>query len=92
MKRNCHNSRISDDINIKLGPVTKLDKRNKTASNKIDDGVMPKNCDVIVIFSVYDQFVAFRKSDSECIVCKTYIFIIVTFYLTETVNRTKKSL
>ena len=29
MKRNCHNSRTSDDIDMKLGPVTKPDKRNK---------------------------------------------------------------
>ena len=25
----CHNSRTSDDIDMKLGVVTKLDKRNK---------------------------------------------------------------
>ena len=30
IKENCHNSRISDDINMKLGPVTKLHKRIKT--------------------------------------------------------------
>ena len=35
IKENCHNSRTSDDIDIKLGPVTKLDKRNKTMSKKI---------------------------------------------------------
>ena len=27
IKENCHNSRTSDDIDMKLGPVTKLDKR-----------------------------------------------------------------
>ena len=32
IKENCHNSRTSDDIDMKLGPVTKLDKRNKTVS------------------------------------------------------------
>ena len=30
-------------------------------------------CDVIVIFLIYVQFGAFWKSDSDCIVCKTYI-------------------
>ena len=35
---------------MKLGPVTKFDKRNKTTSKKFDDGVMPASCDVIVIF------------------------------------------
>ena len=29
IKVNCRNSRTSDDIEIKLGPVTKLDKRKK---------------------------------------------------------------
>ena len=29
-KENCHNSRTSDDTDMKLGPVIKLDKRNKT--------------------------------------------------------------
>ena len=28
-KRNCHNSRTSDDIDIKLEPITKIDKKNK---------------------------------------------------------------
>ena len=59
---------------MKLGPVTKLDKKNKTTSKKID-GDMLENCDVIVIFSIYGQFGAIRKPDSEHIVCKTHIFI-----------------
>ena len=60
---------------MKLGPVTKLDKRNKTTSKKFDDDVMSENCDVIVIFPIYGQFGAIRKPDSGRIVCKTYIFI-----------------
>ena len=43
MKVNCHNSRTSDDIGMKLEPVAKLDKRNKTASKKIDDDVISVN-------------------------------------------------
>ena len=50
VKVNCHNSRTSDDVDTKLGPVTKLDKSNKTNSKKFDDDVMPANSDVIVIF------------------------------------------
>ena len=60
---------------MKLGPVTKLDKRNKTTSKKMDNYVMLENCDVISIFSIYGQFEAIRKPESGCIVCKTYIFI-----------------
>ena len=36
---------------------------------------MLKNCDVIVIFSIYSQIGAIRKPDSGRIVCKTYVFI-----------------
>ena len=50
IKENCHNSRTSDDIDMKLEPVTKLDKRKKTMSKKYDDDVMTKNCDIIVTF------------------------------------------
>ena len=60
---------------MRLGPVTKLDKRNKTTLKKIDYDVMSKNCDAIVIFSIYAQFGAIRKPDSGCRVCKNYVFI-----------------
>ena len=61
---------------MKLGPVTKIDKRNKaTLSKKFDDDAMSWNCDVIIIFPIYGQFGAIRKPDSRRIVCKTYIFI-----------------
>ena len=40
-------------MDMKLGPVTKLDKRNKTKSKKFGDDVMSENCDVIAIFSIY---------------------------------------
>ena len=74
IKENSHNSRTSDDIDMKLGLVSKLDKRNKTTSIKFDDDVMSANCDVIVIFLIYDQFGVIQKLDSRHIVCKTYIF------------------
>ena len=49
---------------MKLGPVTKLDKRKKNVK-KIDDEVMSKNCDIIVIFLIYGQFGAISKPDSR---------------------------
>ena len=70
IKRNCHNSRTSDDIDMKLGQVTKLDKRNKTTS-KNDHDAMLTNCDALPL----SQFRAIRKPDSGRIVCKTYILI-----------------
>ena len=50
IKENYHNSRTSDEIDMKLGPVTQLDKRNKTPSKNTDDDVMSKNYDIVVIF------------------------------------------
>ena len=92
MKRNCHNSSDSDDIDIKLEPVTKPDKRNKIKSKKFDDDVNSENFDVIAIFSIYGQFRAIWKLDSGRIVCKTYIFINSNLLLTKAKNGTKKSL
>ena len=40
---------------MKLGPVTKLAKRNKTTSKKFDD---VKIWDVIAIFPIYSQLEA----------------------------------
>ena len=59
---------------MKLGPVTKLDIGNKTTSKKkIDDEAMSANCDVIVIFPIYDQIGAIQKLEAGS--CKTYIFV-----------------
>ena len=60
---------------MKLVPVTKLDRRNKANSKKIDNDVMLKNCDVIVILPIYGQCGGTQKPDSRRIVCKTYICI-----------------
>ena len=81
MKKNCHNSRTSDDIDMKLGPATKLDKKNKTPSKKFDDDVMLENYDVIVISPIYLQFGAIQKPDSGRIVYKTYICINSNIYI-----------
>ena len=60
---------------MKLGPVTKIDKRNTATSRKFDDDVMLGNCDVIVFFPIYGQFAAMRKLYSGHMAYKTYIFI-----------------
>ena len=74
IKENCHNSRTSDDIDEKLRPVTKLDKRNKTTSEKFEDDVMSENCDVIVTFRFSCYFGAVRRPDCGHRVCKSYVF------------------
>ena len=60
---------------MKLGPVTKLYKRNKSTSKIFDDDVMSENCDIFVIFPIFGQFGAIWKPDFGCMVCKTYVFI-----------------
>ena len=60
---------------MKPGPITKLDKQRKTTTKHFRDDVILGNCNVILIFLIYGQFGAIQKPDSECIVCKTYIFI-----------------
>ena len=60
---------------MKLGPINKLDKRNKTTSKKFGDDIKSKNCDFIVIFAIYGQFGVIVKPDSQRTVCKTYVFI-----------------
>ena len=63
LKENYHNSRTSDDIDMRLRPVTKPHKRNKTTSKMFNDDGMSENCDVILIFPIYGQFGAIRKPD-----------------------------
>ena len=71
------NSRTSNDIDMKLGPVNKLEKRNLWTSKNFDDDVMSVHCDVIVTFPIYVQFEAeqFGSWIPERMVFKTYILI-----------------
>ena len=73
IKENCHNYRTSDDIDMKLGPVIKLDKKSRTTSKKFDVDVMLENCDVIVILQIFGQFGVVRRPDSVHRVCKGYV-------------------
>ena len=49
-------SLINDDTEMKLGPVTKLGKRNTATSKKNGNDVMFTNCDVFIIFPIYVPF------------------------------------
>ena len=60
---------------MKLGPVSKRDKKSNTMSKDVGDDVISKNYDVTVIFLLYGQSGAIQKLDSERIVYKTYISI-----------------
>ena len=76
INENCRNSRTSYYIDIKLGLVTKLDKRNTATSKTIDDDVWSTNCDVIAFFAIDRQSEDIQKPDSGLMDYKTYnIFI-----------------
>ena len=74
IKENCDNSRTGNDIDMKLGPVTKLKKTKHDNVKKLDDDKMFINCDITVILSIYEQTGAIQKLHSGCTECKTYIF------------------
>ena len=87
LKENYHNSRNSDDIDMKPGPVTKLDKRNKTKSKKYHK--------IVTSLSFFGFLANLEQSGgriSETESAKVILSVIRTFCLTETENRTKKSL
>ena len=91
MNENCHNSRTSHDIDMKLGPLTKAEKSNTaTSKKKMDNDVMAEDFDVIVFFTICGHTVTIRKRDSGRMVYK--FSLTVTFYFTKLKIRTKKSL
>ena len=77
---------------MKLGAVTKLDKRNKTTSKKFDNDVISENCDVICIFRNFGHFGAVRKPDSGHRVCKSYVFSNSNFSLLQKLKTKLKNL
>ena len=50
INKNCHNSRTSHDIDIKLGSVAKLDKRNTVTSKKL---MMTSCLRILTSFSLF---------------------------------------
>ena len=78
-----------DDIDTKLVPVTKLVKRNKTASKNLTMTSFRK----IVISLPFFQFTAnLEPSDFVRVVGKLMFPSTVTFYIIKTENKIKKSL
>ena len=75
INKNCHNSRTSDDIYMKLGPITKLAKKNAATSKKFDDDVLSINYDFILSFRIYGQFGGIWKPDSGRMFYNPYTFI-----------------
>ena len=60
---------------MKLGPVTKLDKKNKATSKFFYSDTTLENCDVISFFPIFGHFGSVWKPDSGRIAYKSYTFI-----------------
>ena len=81
---NCPNSWSSDDIDMKLGTVIKLDKRNKTTSKNLKVTSLP----FFQFMANLNQFGSWIPSDQSV---KLKFLLTVTSYLTKNENRTKES-
>ena len=92
LKKICHDSRTSNDIDMKLGPITKLYKRNMEASKKFEDDIMSKNCDVLSFFWFMGNLEQPGSRISDARSVKLTFSLKATFYLTKTENKTKTSL
>ena len=77
---------------MRLGPVTKLYKRNKKTPKYFDDDIMLENCVIIVFFIFMANLEQSRSRIQNAESAKVMFSLIVNFYLTKTENRTKKSL
>ena len=59
IKGNCHNPRTSDDIDMKLRPETKLDKRNKKTSKNLTTTSGQK---IVILLSFFRLMANLEKS------------------------------
>ena len=78
-----------DDIDMKLVPVTKLVKRNKTASKNL---TMTSFREIVISLPFFQFTANLEPSDFVRVVGKLMFPSTVTFYITKTENKIKKSL
>ena len=90
INENCGNSRTSNDVGMKLGPVTKLDKRNTATSKKL----MMTSCQQMSLSNFW--FMTNLEQSGSWIPdawsVKLIFSLIITFYLTKIENRSEQSL
>ena len=91
INKNSFNSRIINDIEAKLRPLSKLGERNTIPLKDFDNDFMLANYNVIIIFSIYSLFRTIQKSDSRCMRYNSW-FLLPTFYLNWSDSKTKNAL
>ena len=87
IKENGHNSRTSDDIDIKLGAITKLE--NITFADSVSE-IRPPEFSELARFLANSEHSGGRISDTES--AKVMFSVTVTFCLTKIENKTKEPL
>ena len=75
INKDCPNSRTSDVIDITLGPLTKLDKRNTKRSKKLTMISCQEILTALLFIQLIGQFGAIQKLNSKCIALYSSIFI-----------------
>ena len=92
VNKNGDNSKTSHHIDVKLGPVTKLDKGNTVTSKKINENVISTNCGVIFFFLFMANLQASGNWIPGAWSIKLTFSLTITSYFTQPEKRTKKSL
>ena len=92
INENCHNSRTTHDIDMKLESVTKLDKRNTATSKIFDDDDTSATWNVSVFFQFMVNLQPFGSRIPDAWSIKLTFSLTITFYPTKNENRTKTSL
>ena len=91
-KENYRDSKTSNQIDMKLGPVTKFDKKNVETS----ENMTMTSCWKILMSLSFYQFMANLEKSGNLIPgawsVKLTFSLTVTFYLTKNEKRTKESL
>ena len=77
---------------MKLGLVTKLDKKCMAISKKSDDGVISQFMTSLSFFGFMVNLKQFRSRSPDIQSVKRTFSLIVNFCVTKTENRTKESL
>ena len=91
MNKNCSNSRTSNDVDIRLGPVTKLDKWKRAKSINL---TMSSCRQILTSLSFFGSLASLKQSRSripDAWSVRLTFLVTVTFYLTKAENRTKIS-
>ena len=92
INENFHNSRTRHHVDIKLGPVTKYDMRNTTASKKLTITSVPQ---VVASLAIFQFMANLQPSRSRIPGARSIVLTFsstITFYLTKNENRTNISL